>query len=285
MDKRKIRKILVGDFTIKKLVRALVFIYASLLLFAYFFSDQIIFRARESSYEDGPEILKIGTEDGAEISALYLLEPNSEFTILYSHGNAEDVGDIRKFLEMFRDKGFSVLAYDYRGYGTSDGRASEKNAYEDIEAAYEYLVGELGSSPDQIIALGRSVGGAVAMHLACREKLAGLILEGSFITAFRVITRIPLVPFDKFRNIDKIKKVQCPVLIIHGKDDRIVPFWHGEKLFKMANEPKLKFWVDGAGHNDLFLVAGTRYWDIISKFTSLVQANREGLANRDLPKP
>ena len=285
MDKRKIRKILVGDFTIKRLVLALVFIYASLLLVAYFFSDRIIFRAQESSYEDGPEILKIETEDGAEISALYLLEPNSEFTILYSHGNAEDVGDIREFLEMFRDNGFSVLAYDYRGYGTSGGRASEKNAYEDIEAAYEYLVGELGSSPDQIIALGRSVGGAVAMHLACREKLAGLILEGSFITAFRVITRIPLVPFDKFRNIDKIKKVQCPVLIIHGKDDRVVPFRHGEKLFKTANEPKLKFWVDGAGHNDLFWVAGTHYWDIIKEFTSMVQANREGLANRDLPKP
>jgi len=275
MDKRKIRKILVGDFTIKRLIQSLVFIYVSLLLVAYFFSDRIIFRAQESSYEDGPEILKIETENGAEISALYLLEPNSEFTILYSHGNAEDVGDIREFLEIFRDKGFSVLAYDHQGYGTSDGRASEKNAYEDIEAAYGYLVRELGSFPDQIIALGRSVGGAVAMHLACREKLAGLILEGSFITAFRVITRIPLVPFDKFRNIDKIKKVQCPVLIIHGKDDRIVPFWHGEKLFKTANEPKLKFWVDGAGHNDLFWVAGTHYWDIIKEFTSMVQANRE----------
>lgn len=285
MDKGKIRKILVGDFKIKRLIQAFVFIYASVLFFVYFFSDRIIFRAQESSYEDGPEILKIETEDGAEISALYLLEPNSEFTILYSHGNAEDVGDIREFLEMFRDKGFSVLAYDYRGYGTSAGRASERNAYEDIEAAYKYLVGELASSPDQIIALGRSVGGAVAVHLACREKLAGLILEGSFITAFRVITRIPLLPFDKFRNIDKIKKVQCPVLIIHGKDDRVVPFWHGEKLFKMANEPKLKFWVDGAGHNDLFWVAGTRYWDIIREFTNIVQANREGLANRDLPKP
>ena len=285
MDKRKIRKILVGNFTIKRLIRSLVFIYAFLLLFAYFFSDRMIFQAQESSYEDGPEIFKIETEDGAEISALYLLEPNSEFTILYSHGNAEDVGDLREILEMFQDKGFSVLAYDYRGYGTSDGRASEKNAYEDIEAVYEYLVRELGSSPGEIIALGRSVGGGVAMHLACREKLAGLILEGSFITAFRVITRIPLVPFDKFRNIDKIKKVKCPVLIIHGKDDRMVPFRHGVKLFKTANEPKLKFWVDGAGHNDLFWVAGTRYWDIIREFTSMVQANRQGLANRDLPKP
>jgi fermentation-respiration switch protein FrsA (DUF1100 family) len=285
MDKRKIRKILVGDFTIKRLVQAVVFVYASLLLFAYFFSDRIIFRAHRSSYEDGPEILKIKTKDGAEISALYLLAPNSEFTILYSHGNSEDIGDIREFLEMFRDRGFSVLAYDYRGYGTSDSGASEKNAYEDIEAAYKYLVGKSGNSPDRIIAMGRSMGGAVAMHLACREKLAGLILEGSFVTAFRVITRVPLAPFDKFRNIDKIKKVQCPVLVIHGRDDKVVPFWHGEKLFKTANEPKYKFWVDGAGHNDLFLVAGTRYWDIIKEFTGIIQANRQGLVNRGSPKP
>jgi alpha-beta hydrolase superfamily lysophospholipase len=285
LDKRRIRKILVGDFTTKRLVRSLVFIYACLLLFLYLFSDRIIFWGKQSSYKDGPEILKIKTKDRTEISALYLVAPNSEFTILYSHGNSEDIGDIREFLEMFRDKGFSILAYDYRGYGTSDGCASEKNAYEDIEAAYEYLVGELENSPDRIIAMGRSMGGAVAMHLACREKLAGLILESSFITAFRVITRVQLIPFDKFRNIDKIKKVQCPVLVIHGKDDRVVPFWHGERLFETANEPKYKFWVDGAGHNDLFLVAGNRYWDVIKEFTDVIRANRQDLANRDLPKP
>jgi fermentation-respiration switch protein FrsA (DUF1100 family) len=285
MDKRKIKEILVGDFTIKRAALSLVFIYASLLLFAYFFSDRMVFRPHQSSYEDGPEILKIKTKDGAEISALYLAAPNSEFTILYSHGNSEDIGDIREVLEAFRSKGFSMLAYDYRGYGTSGGRASEKNAYEDVEAVYEYLVGKLGCPSDRIIAMGRSLGGAVAMHLACREKLAGLILESSFVTAFRVVTRVPLIPFDKFRNVDKIKEVHCPILVIHGRDDRIVPFWHGEKLFKTANEPKLKFWVDGAGHNDLFPVAGTRYWDIIKEFISMVQANKEDLANRDLPKP
>jgi len=287
MDKREIRKILVGDFTVKKMVLSLLLIYACLLLFVYLFSDRIIFcgQGQRPSYEDGPEILKIETKDGGKISALYLSEPNSEFTILYSHGNAEDIGDIREVLEAFRNKGFSVLAYDYRGYGTSDGTPSEKTAYEDIEAAYEYLVGKLGCPPERIIALGRSVGGAVAMHLACREKLAGLILEGPFVTAFRVATHVPLLPFDKFRNIDKIKEVHCPILIIHGKDDRIVPFWHGKKLFEAANEPKLKFWVDEAGHNDLFWVAGPRYWDIIKEFTGVIQANRQNLVNKGSPKP
>lgn len=281
MDKRKIRKILVGDFSIKRMVLSLVFIYACLALFVYLFSDRIIFwgRGRESSYKDGPEILKIKTKDGVEISALYLSEPNSEFTILYSHGNAEDIGDIREVLEAFQHKGFSVLAYDYRGYGTSDGTPSEKTAYEDAEAVYEYLTGKLGCPPERIIALGRSLGGAAAMHLACKEKLAGLILEGAFVTAFRVVTHVPIFPFDKFRNIDKIKQVKCPILIIHGRDDEIIPFWHGEKLFEAANEPKLNFWVDGAGHNDLFWVAGNRYWDAIKEFTGVIRTNRQSSAN------
>lgn len=277
MNKRRIKKILVGDFTIKRAAMSFVFICVCLLLFMYLFSDRMIFwgQSRPSSYRDGPEILKIKTRDGAEMSAIYLAAPNSEFTILYSHGNSEDIGDIRSVLEEFRGKGFSVLAYDYRGYGTSDGAPSEKNAYEDAEAVYEYLVGKLGCPPDRIIALGRSLGGAMAMHLACREKLAGLILESSFVSVFRVVTRVPLIPFDKFRNVDKIKNVQCPILIIHGRKDEIVPFWHGEKLFETANEPKLKFWVDGAGHNDLFWVAGESYWDVIGEFTDIIRANRQ----------
>jgi fermentation-respiration switch protein FrsA (DUF1100 family) len=282
MDKRKIRKILVGDFTIKRMALSLVFIYACLALFVYLFSDRIIFcgQCRKPSYKDGPEILKIKTKDGTDISALYLSAPNSEFTILYSHGNAEDIGDIREVLETFQNKGFSVLAYDYRGYGTSDGKPSEKNAYADAEAAYEYLVGNLGCPPERIIALGRSLGGAVAMHLACKEKLAGLILESSFTTAFRVVTRVPIFPFDKFRNIDKIKQVACPILIIHGRDDEVIPFRHGEKLFEAANEPKLKFWVDWAGHNDLFWIAGNHYWEVIGEFTDTIKANRQNSANR-----
>jgi fermentation-respiration switch protein FrsA (DUF1100 family) len=279
MDKRKIRKILIGDLTIGKAVRAIVLIYVCFVLFAYLFSNRIIFwgQGRQASYKDGPEIIKIETGDGVKISALYLPEPNSEFTILYSHGNAEDIGDIRPVLEAFRNKGFSVFTYDYRGYGTSEGRPSEKTTYEDAEAAYEYLVGKLGCPPDRIIAMGRSLGGAAAMHLACRKKLAGLILESAFVTAFRTVTGVPLLPFDKFRNIDKIKQVHCPILVIHGRSDSIVPFRHGEKLFEAANEPKLKFWVDGAGHNDLFWVAGARYWDAIGEFTAIIRTNRQNL--------
>ena len=167
-----------------------------------------------------------------------------------------------------------MFAYDYEGYGTSEGSPSEKNAYKDADAAYEYLVGQLKVSPDKIIIHGRSVGGGLATYLASREKVAGLILESSFVTAFRTLTQIPLLPFDKFRNIDRIKNIKCPVLVIHGKADKIIPFWHGEKLFEAANEPKLKFWVDDAGHNDLVMMAGNSYWDTIKHFTDFIKSKK-----------
>jgi fermentation-respiration switch protein FrsA (DUF1100 family) len=280
VDKRKLKKILVGEFSLQRVIRSIVFVYVCLVVFVHLFSDRMIFLPPESSYEQGPGVLKIKTTGGAVISAVYLCEPNSEFTILYSHGNAEDIGDLRELFEMFREEGYSVLGYDYRGYGTSTGRVSERNSYEDVEAVYEYLVRDLNVPAEKIIALGRSVGGAVATNLAGEKEVAGLILESPFTTAFRVITRVPLVPFDKFRNIDKIKNVRCPVLIIHGKADRIVPFGHGEKLYREANEPKLKFWVDGAGHNDLFFKAGKEYWEVLKQFCELIEVNRRMLEKR-----
>jgi fermentation-respiration switch protein FrsA (DUF1100 family) len=285
MDASKIRKIVIGDFSVKRLIRSVVFIYVSVLVFAYFFSDRLIFQAPEPGYGDGPEIIKIETADGGRISAIYLEEPNSEYTILYSHGNGEDIEGVREVLELLQYKGFSVLAYDYRGYGTSAGSSSEKKSYKDVEAAYEHLVGELNTPAERVIALGRSVGGGVATHLACRKKVAGLILESSFVSAFRVATRVPLLPFDKFRNISKIKKVRCPVLVIHGKKDKVVPFWHGEKLYKRANEPKLKFWVEEAGHNDLVSRAGSRYLDVIKEFTDAVKARSKSPVESDVSEP
>ena len=259
-----------GDFTIIRLFCSLTFIYVCVVLFAHFYSNRMIFLPQKPSYEHSSGIIKIHSENGVEISALYLSNPNSEFTILFSHGNAEDLGDICDFLEIMQIKGYSVFAYDYQGYGTSSGRPSEKNTNKDIDAAYEYLVKQLNVSADRIIAHGRSVGAAVAIDLASRRKLAGLIVESSFVSAFRAVTRIRVTPFDKFNNIDKIKKVKCPVLMIHGKDDRIIGLWHSEKLFEAANKPKLKFWVDGAGHNNLLSKAGIRYWGIIEEFTDMI---------------
>ncbi len=168
--------------------------------------------------------------------------------------------------------GFSVFAYDYQGHGTSSGSASEQNSYLNAEAAYDYLVNNLGIPANQIIALGRSLGDAVAIDLAHGSKLGGLIIESSFVSAYRVMTHVPVFPFDKFKSISKIKKFHCPVLFIHGTRDEIIPLWHGEKLFQDANEPKLSLWVDGAGHNNLFLRAEDYYNKALIEFVSLIES-------------
>ena len=270
MDRQALKRRLLGEFTFKRLVRSLIFIYVCFCLYVFFFADQKIFLPQPSSYQDSSDILKLTTPDQIKLSAIYLPNPASSYTILYTHGNAEDLGDIRPVLQQLQNIGFSVFAYDYRGYGTSQGTPSERHAYRDIDTAYDYLTQKLHVPTQQIIAYGRSVGGGSAVDLAARKPVAGLIMESCFTTAFRVIVPIPILPFDKFRNINKIRKVNCPVLVMHGKADEVIPFQHGEKLFAAAREPKLSLWVDEAGHNDFMWVAGDRYAKTLREFAQLL---------------
>ena len=241
------------------IIVGLVLSYVGLLLYGTMFAERMIFLPPVTDYRDTNSTVKLRSRDGVEISAAYLPNPQATYTILFSHGNAEDLGTLTPELEDMRALGFSVFAYDYHGYGTSGGKATEQNAYEDIDAAYDYLTQVLKVPADRIIAHGRSLGGAVAIDLASRKFLGGLIVEGSFVSAFRVVTGYRIFPFDKFRNAEKIKQVRCPLLIIHGRQDEVIPFWHGEQLFELANEPKTNFWVDGAGHNNLKVIAGSQY--------------------------
>jgi fermentation-respiration switch protein FrsA (DUF1100 family) len=235
-------------------------------------ADRMIFLPPPASYQAGGDVLLLDTADGGRIAALHLPNPAATHTILYSHGNAEDLGHVRPALEIVRSAGFAVLAYDYRGYGLSSGRPSEAATYRDIDAAWSHVTGPLGVPPRRVILLGRSVGAGPSVDLAVRAPVGGLVLESAFVSAFRVVTRVPLLPFDKYRNLDKIAKVDCPVLVIHGTADQIVPLWHGQRLFETAREPKRALWVDGAGHNDLMLVAGERYARALAAFAAL--ANR-----------
>jgi len=274
MNKEILKKLLIGEFSVLRIVRSVIFIYACLCLYAYFFTDRMIFLPQPSSYQDNKQILKLTASDGVKISAVYLPNPQAKFTILYSHGNAEDLGDILPALEQLRKLGFGVFSYDYRGYGTSEGNPTEKTAYQDIDTAYDHLTQKLGIPPEKIIVYGRSVGGGPSVDLASRKSVAGLILESTFVSAFRVVTRIPLFPFDKFANIDKIKKVDSPVLVMHSKADEIIAYWHGEKLFAAANEPKTFLSVENAGHNNFKDVAGERYNKALREFAQLISQEK-----------
>lgn len=107
--------------------------------------------------------------------------------------------------------------------------------------------------------------------LAAYVLLAGLVLESSFTSAFRVVTRWPLLPGDRFRNLALLRTVRCPVLVIHGRRDAIVPFYHGRTLYRAAPEPKRHLWVDGAGHNDVWYVAGESYARAVRDFLALLR--------------
>lgn len=270
MDKPTLKRLLIGKFTWKRLVRSLILIYAFLCVYAYFFTDRMIFLPQSSSYRDTNDILKLTTSDGAQISAFYLPNPKAELTILYSHGNAEDLGDIKPLLGKLKDMGFAMFSYDYRGYGTSEGTPTESRVYCDIDAAYQYLTETLGISPRRIILYGRSVGSGPAVDLASRKTVGGLILESPFITAFRVVTRVPIVPVDKFRNINKIRKVHSPVLVMHSQADEVIPFSHGKRIFEAANEPKHFLAVEQAGHNDLMEVETEQYTKALHEFAQVV---------------
>jgi hypothetical protein len=251
--------------------RSLLLAYLTIGIYAYFFSDRQIFLPQPSSYRDSNDILKLTTADGVRIAAVHLPNSQATFTILYSHGNGEDLGDIRFVLEYLQRSGFAVFAYDYRGYGMSQGTPTADNAYRDIDAAYRYLTETLKLPPQRIIVYGRSVGSGPSVYLASRQPVAGLVLESAFVSAFRVITQIPILPFDKFPNINRIAQVRCPVLVMHGTQDAVIPFWHGEALFQAANQPKQFVAIPQAGHNNLMQVAGDRYASILRQFAASLQ--------------
>ncbi len=274
-DQTWVKRWIIGELSWRRLFTfvfsTLGFLYVYLLIYGAFFADGKIFLPQDSSYQDSDQILKLNSTPDLQISALWLPHPTATYTLLYSHGNAEDLGDVRPLLEELGSLGFSIFAYDYRGYGTSQGQPTEQGAYRDIDAAYGYLVDQLQIPPEQIIGYGRSVGSGPTVDLARRELLGGVILESPFVSAFRVLTHIPIVPFDKFANIDKIQAINAPLLILHGTEDRTIPIWHGQALYAEAQQPKYSLWVEGAGHNDLSRVAGESYGEAIQSFAQALE--------------
>lgn len=254
------------------LLVAVVLAYAALAAFAYFLSDRLIFQPPPASYRPGQlPITMIPGPDGDSLAALFFSNPHAALTILYAHGNAEDLGEAAPMLEEMRRRGFAVLGFDYRGYGMSTGGPpTTSGAVRDMESAYAYATHTLGVPPARLVLYGRSVGSGPATDLAARLPIGGLVLENAFTSAFVVMTRVPVLPFDRFPNVRHVRQVHSPVLVIHGTADEVIPFAHGRRLFDAAPEPKQSLWVEGAHHSDLALIAGQRYWTALTDFGRLV---------------
>jgi fermentation-respiration switch protein FrsA (DUF1100 family) len=237
--------------------------------------NRLMFLPGPSSYRELPGLVRIPVP-GATLAAVWLPLPGARYTVLYSHGNAEDLGDDLPVLQALRAHGYAVLAWDYRGYGMSSGRASERNSYRDLDAVYAYLTRTLGVPAEQVIVHGRSLGGGPAAELASRAPVAGLVLESTFTTAQSVSTWGRLFPFDWFRSERRLPHVRCPVLVIHGRADEVVPFARGERLYQLAPGRKQSYWVPGAGHNDLVDIAGEGYWAALERFRALLDSASRG---------
>lgn len=202
------------------------------------------------------DVLMIDTKRGNKIVAFYLKNPYARLTVLYSHGNAADLGQLYDlFVQLKVNLRVNLMGYDYSGYGASSGKPSESNTYADIEAVYECLQTQYGVSQEDLILYGQSVGSGPTLHLAAKlPRLRGVVLHSAILSGLRVLCHVKFTfCFDIYKNINKIRKVKCPVLVIHGTEDDVVNWLHGDGLWKMAKEPYEPLWIKGGGHCNLEL--------------------------------
>ncbi|KAJ8549968.1 hypothetical protein K7X08_033675 [Anisodus acutangulus] len=218
------------------------------------------------------DILKLGTKKGTEIMAMYVRNPAAKLTVLYSHGNAADLGQMYDlFTELSLHLRVNLMGYDYSGYGQSTGKPSEQNTYADIEAAYKCLEETYGVKEEDIILYGQSVGSGPTLDLASRlSRLRSVVLHSPILSGVRVLHPVKKTYwFDIYKNIDKIPLVECPVLIIHGTADDVVDCSHGKQLFDLCKQKYDPLWVEGGNHCDLELYP--EYIKHLKKFLSTIE--------------
>jgi fermentation-respiration switch protein FrsA (DUF1100 family) len=239
------------------------------------FIDRLVFVPPPPTYgEELDGLVRLTTRDGDGLAALFVPAPQSTVAVLFAHGNAEDLGQMGGFLSAYANLGVSVLAVDYPGYGLSAGEPSEPGAYAAARTGLDFLL-RSGYPPEQVVLHGRSLGGAVAAHLAVGRRVAGLILESTFTSAFRVMLPFDGLPGDRFDTLAKIAGVEAPVLVIHGTRDEVVSSSHSRRLLDAMPPARRQAWfVDSAGHNDLLAVAGEAYWRKLAEFLASVSSTR-----------
>ena len=191
--------------------------------------------------------------------------------VLFCHGNAGNISHRLESIALFHRLGLSVLIFDYRGYGDSEGKPDEQGTYRDARAAWRHLRELRGVAGDDIILFGRSLGAAVAAWLAARERPRAVILESAFTSAASLgAEHYPWLPVDlllrhRYDTLARVSEIRAPLLVVHSRDDEIVPFHHGRALFDAAAEPKRLLEIRG-GHNDGFLASGAVYRDALAAF-------------------
>lgn len=265
------RRVLLGKWDWKRPIWSLISIYVLLCLFVLSCADRMIFQPPSPSYAaDLPGLVRFKTVADEEIAAVFYPPAAGQPTLLYSHGNAEDLAQSADLYETWHELGLGVLAYDYPGYGISSGRPNEASCQRAIAAAWKFLR-DGGVPAESIVIVSRSVGGGPGVWLASQESAAGLVLISPFTSAFRVAIPFPLLPGDRFQNLKLIRSIRTPLLVIHGENDEVIPASHGRKLHAASAASDKKFVpIPGAGHNDLFFVAGDEIIGSVADFARRV---------------
>jgi len=257
-------------------------VYLAIVLLAWLFQHRLLYLPSVAGREWATtpqalgldfEDLRFTTEDGVELSAWWIPAHAARGSILFLHGNAGNISHRMESIEIFNRLGLSVLIVDYRGYGRSAGAPSEAGTYRDARAAWRYLTAERQLPPARIVVFGRSLGAAIAAQLASsvQSAPAALILESAFTSAPEMAQRAyPFLParwltrFD-YATRDYVKAARSPVLVLHSRDDEIVPFDHGEAVYRAAPDPK-RFVTLRGGHNTGFLESGATYTRALDAF-------------------
>lgn len=206
--------------------------------------------------------------DGVLLHGWYVPGESNQPLVVFFHGNAANITHRLDNITVLHRMGLPVFIFDYRGYGASNGRAlEEEDLYKDARGALQWLQPR-GWTPDRLIYYGRSMGAAVALQLALEQPPAGVVLECAFTSLREIAWEMTPVTYTlfgwwsidaRFDNLAKIPRLQRPLLMIHGDQDRIIPWSMGRNVFENAPEPKTFLSVSGAGHSDAFEVGEAAY--------------------------
>ncbi|HPC94499.1 MAG TPA: alpha/beta hydrolase [Sedimentisphaerales bacterium] len=249
---------------------AAVAVYAGFGLVLLFTQSRLLYRpVRDIAFtpEDMGldfEDVMFRTQDGLALNGWYVAADGAPFTILFCHGNAGNIMHRLDTLSLFHHLGLSCFVFDYRGYGRSEGRPTEVGTYRDAHAAYEWLTRTKGIPAKQIVLFGRSLGGSIAAYLASRVDARAVVVESAFTSypdmGARIYPYMPVRLFARFRynTAAHLAGARCPVLVMHSREDRLVPFQFGRRLFEAAPEPKRFVEIKG-DHNDGYLTSGDLY--------------------------
>jgi fermentation-respiration switch protein FrsA (DUF1100 family) len=259
-------------------------IYVLLALVLYLYQGKMIFlanmpgRALTASPSDmglDYENVSLTTSDNERLHGWYVPAARARGVVLFFHGNAGNISHRLDSIAIFNQLGLDTLIIDYRGYGESSGKTTEQGSYLDAQAAWDYLVEERGVPADRIIIFGRSLGGAIGAWLGSHQSPAALIIESSFTSGVDMGRR--LYPFLPVRLITRLKypvkeyasRLQSPVLVVHSRDDEIIPFEMGEAIYAAVKQPKTLLELHG-DHNAGFYLSRQTYIPGLDRFIESV---------------